>query len=36
MFDIDLVNVPLDPPEWFADGEKMWREEEDEEDEARV
>lgn len=32
MFDTDLINIPLNPPEWFADGERMWREEEDEQD----
>ncbi|KAL7415328.1 tyrosine phosphatase family-domain-containing protein [Mrakia frigida] len=33
MFDTDLVNIPLDPPEWFAEGERMWREEEEEAEE---
>lgn len=30
MFDADLVNIPADPPAWYADGERMWREEEEE------
>lgn len=30
MFDTDLINIPQDPPTWYADGERMWREEEEE------
>jgi hypothetical protein len=30
MFDTDLINIPQDSPSWYADGERMWREEEEE------